>query len=599
MPRPGGFFGGHSAPVLEIKPDSPFVVFYGEASESQNAELKGKLVLSHAESMSVKAIRMTLTGVRKISWYTSNTVTPQPISQKQHFLTEHLTLFPVSGSPVKAHKINAGTHEWDFKFKMPSKLDESVEGLPTNYIIYTLKATVDKGYISKPLTATSHIRVIRTLARDLMDVVPMEQINEEIWSSKIMYKITVPQKNYIVGTSITADFLLTPLRKGVEISNIKMELVETRQLFCDFGGRRMSHQTESVVCTTESKMPENSMQLVPEGVEAVDDIFDECHRFSKTLDLPKSLKNCRQSIDTEHIRVSHKLRIYVNLLNPEGHTSQLLVKNHVNLFISPNLPPGEDQSVLVDHSILSQQAIQDDINQNAPPTYGLHQLDSLYNDIDPNGFLTPGGRASIGSSGANTPFYAQSRSGSAENLASLDATIGGSNGGGVSTVALQHRLANLNLQLRNNNNHPSTRFYPSRQHSTQSHHSHHDSGGSTTPHSNPDGSGTGSGDNTPPGSYFAGATPGSTSYDMEALTRTPSYNTAVRTPAAHTPLSEDLPSYEIAASRPSSPNRSANASTESSRVGTPSPRRSRTASLDTLQEETRRNTMLNGGTSRE
>ncbi|PVH95154.1 carbon catabolite repression protein cred [Periconia macrospinosa] len=589
MPRPGvGFFGGHSsAPVLEIKPDSPFVVFYGPPSEAQDAELKGKLVLSNAESMSVRSIRMTLTGVRKVSWYTANTVTPQPISHKQHFLIENLTLFPVTGAHTKSHKINAGTHEWDFKFKMPSSLDESVEGLPTNYIIYNLKASVDRGYMSKPLLATSHIRVIRTLARDLMETVPMEQLNEDIWASKIAYKITVPQKNYIVGTHITADFVLIPLRKGVEISNIKMELIESRQLFCEFAGRRVSHQAESQVCCIDSKMPDNSMQLVPDGVDDADSLFDECHRFSKTLDLPKSLKNCRQSIDTENIRVSHKLRIYVNLLNPEGHTSQLLVKNHVNLFISPNLPPGEDQSVVVDEAVLSQQVIQDEVNQNAPPTYGLHQLDELYNGIDPSGFMTPGGHASIANSGANTPFYAHSRSGSAENLASLDAALGSSSlgssysnshGGGVSTVALQHRLANLNLnQLRNNS---SSRFNPSRQHSTH-------------------------GDRTPPGtggSYFANATLGSSSYDMEALTRTPSYNTAVRTPAAQTPLSEDVPSYDVATSRPSSPSRSGNvsgsASADSSRGGTPSPRRlSRRTSLDTLFEETRRNTALNGGLS--
>jgi len=439
---------------------------------------------------------------------------------------------------------------------MPSNLEESVEGLPTNWIVYSLKATVDRGYISKPLTASSHIRVIRTLGRDLLDSVPMEQINEDIWASKLAYKITVPQKNYIVGTSVTADFVLIPLRKGVEITNVKMELLESRQLYCDYAGRRISHQSEAQVAVKEGQMPANSENRVPDGVEDADQLFDECHRFSMTLDLPKSLKNCRQSVDTENLRLSHKLRLYVNLLNPEGHTSQLLVKNHVNLFISPNLPPGEDLSVLVDPNVLNAQAIQDEVNQNAPPTYGLHQLDSLYNDIDPSGFMTPNGYASMANSGANTPFYAQSRSGSEENL-SLDAVAGG-----ASASALQYRLQNLTM----NGNGPTTRFTPHRQQS------HHSSGGST-PHSLPD-----DGNHFPPSNYFAGG-----DYDMEALARTPSYNTAVRTPN-RTPISEDLPSYEIATSRPSSPSR-----TPTSRGTTPSPARS----LDTLREETDRNTQMN------
>jgi hypothetical protein len=258
-------------------------------------------------------------------------------------------------------------------------------------------------------------------------------------------------------------------------------------------------------------------------------------------------------VDTENIRLTHKLRLYVNLKNPEGHTSQLLVKNHVHLFISPNLPPNEDQSVVVDNAIISQQAFQDEVNQNAPPTYGLHQLDELYNDIDPSGFMTPGGYHSMMNSGANTPFYAQSRRGSAEDLASLNAVA---NGGGASAAALQHRLQNLDISHHD----PPTRFQPQRHHS--------------------------SGDSTPANdaehAYFD--LPPS-SYDMDALARTPSYNTAVRTPG-RTPMIADavLPSYEIATSRPSSPNRS-----RGSRGTTPSPARS----LDTLTEETERNTTLN------
>jgi hypothetical protein len=494
-------------------------------------------------------------------WHLTNTVSPQPITQKTNFLVENLTLFPVSGDRTKAHKINAGYHEWDFKFKMPSSTDQSVEGLPTNWVVYNLKATVDRGYMSKQLSATSHIRVIRTLGRDLLESMPTEQINEDIWANKVAYKITVPQKNYIIGTSITADFVLIPLRKGVEITTIKMELIESRQLFAEYAGRRISNQSEIQVAVKEADMPPNSEHRVPaeaDDGESADALFDESHRFSMTLDLPKSLKKCRQSVDTENIRLSHKLRLYVNLKNPEGHTSQLLVKNHVHLFISPNLPPNEDQSVVVDQDVITQQAMQDEANQNAPPTYGLHQLDSLYNDIDPSGYMTPGGYLSMMNSGANTPFFAQSRRGSVEDLASMDAVAHQ-----TSAAALQHRLQNLDMSRS-----PESRgswFRPSRSGNDSS----HQSSGESTPQRS-----------TEP-SYFDLPT---NDYDMSALTRTPSYNTAVRTPAAYTPMEVSLPSYEIATSRPSSPVRS-----RGSRGTTPSPRRS----VDTLNEETLRNTQMN------
>jgi hypothetical protein len=85
MPRSGSGVFGAAKPVLEIKygnlasapvspsiltaarPQSPFVVFYGDPSESQSAELVGKLVLNNPEPMSVRSIKLSLTGMRKIS----------------------------------------------------------------------------------------------------------------------------------------------------------------------------------------------------------------------------------------------------------------------------------------------------------------------------------------------------------------------------------------------------------------------------------------------------------------------------------------------------------------------------------------------------
>jgi hypothetical protein len=53
------------------RPDSPFVVFYGESSESHETELRGKLVLTNPESLSVRSVRITLTGTRKVSYATN------------------------------------------------------------------------------------------------------------------------------------------------------------------------------------------------------------------------------------------------------------------------------------------------------------------------------------------------------------------------------------------------------------------------------------------------------------------------------------------------------------------------------------------------
>lgn len=563
------FFSGAGRPVLEIKPNSPFVVFHGKPHEAQPADLTGIVVLHSPESMTVKGVKITLTGTRKVSWSTITTVTPQPIVHKQVFLRETKNFLPAEWKG-KAHKINSGEHIWDFKFTLPPNTPESVEGLGTSYIVYDLNAVVDRGYISKSLTAQTHIRVIRTLSNDRMASPPIEQANEDIWANKLAYKITIPQKNFIVGTSIPVDFVLVPLREGVKIKNSRLELLESRHLAYDYNSHRISHHHEVVVAQTESEgVPENSKCLVPANTDP-EHMFDEAYRFKMTLDLPKSLKNCRQSVDADQIRISHKIKMYVNILNPEGHTSQLAIKNTVRLFISPNLPPNEDQSVVVDPALIAQVAAQDELGRNAPPLYGSHVLDELYNDIDPSGYMTPGGMLSMATSGTSTPLYAHSRTGSVEDLASLDAAL--NEEGTPSASALHNRLHNLSINPAQSNR--SSRYAPNRNQS---------SGGSTPhlePHSHSDPS-------APPPNPESSST-AAYDYDMDALTRTPSYNTAVRTPARPV-LERDLPSYEIATSRPSSPVR-----TPRSGQGSPIPRDESEAGRE-LDEETERNTVLNTG----
>jgi hypothetical protein len=56
------------ARLTDYRPDSPFVVFYGESSESHETVLKGKLTLTNPESISVRSVRITLTGTRKVSY---------------------------------------------------------------------------------------------------------------------------------------------------------------------------------------------------------------------------------------------------------------------------------------------------------------------------------------------------------------------------------------------------------------------------------------------------------------------------------------------------------------------------------------------------
>lgn len=221
---------------------------------------------------------------------------------------------------------------------------------------------------------------------------------------------------------------------------------------------------------------------------------------------------------------------------------------------------------------------QQEVVQNAPPEYGRHQLDALYNDINASGYM------SRAPSGSSTPFYAQSRNASSENLQSLAGVVDShhhpqglvqslGHEGHFAPNMLRSRLANLADQG------------SSRQHRVLP--QHHSPSGGNTPHNGlaPDHalrSGQHSG-----GGYFASSFPPSNrssppphspahsvpesrrasgdaamddehgihqqDYDMGTLSRVPSYGAAVRTPGLVTPYIEGPPSYFEATSRPPSP----------------------------------------------
>ena len=214
--------------------------------------------------------------------------------------------------------------------------------------------------------------------------------------------------------------------------------------------------------------------------------------------------------------------------------------------------PLNSDGCLVDQTPLSTQSV--DIAHHAPPLYGEHLLDQLYADMDQSGLMTPAPQ-----SGMNTPFYAQSRSGSHENLSSSYGADSHQNGA-VPPAALSSRLQNLNANSRNS----SYRRL------------HHPDSGGNTPHPAPNDSELGYFDQGSHSGYSSNPlsrrvseeedhefptiiasglqTPEHIDYsEMGDLTKVPSYSTAIKTPVRGMSYSNVLPNYSTATSLPPSP----------------------------------------------
>ena len=211
--------------------------------------------------------------------------------------------------------------------------------------------------------------------------------------------------------------------------------------------------------------------------------------------------------------------------------------------------PLNEEGCLVDQSPMTAQAIIDSA-LHAPPRYGEHVLDQLYAGVA-SGLQTPHPQ-----SGVNTPFYAHSRSGSSENIASLDGAIDPT--APIHPDALASRLHDLNSSHRNSS-------FIRRQLASGGntpripHHAQVDSGYYGTNHSAEHSSQLSrrpSEEDEPRGGIRTNLTSGQQTpehidhSDFGDLSKVPSYNTAVRAPLRGMSYSDAVPNYETAVSTP-------------------------------------------------
>ena len=560
-------------PTLEIVPDLRFIVFSGGEHEAQDIKLKGVVRFTAPEAMSILKPRVRLEGKRKISWWFMGGISSGEVVDKRVFWNQEQKLGIES-----SHKVKAGAIEWPFEFDLSPSMPESVEGLRETYIVYHLHASVSRpGWNSKDVVAQEHIRIVRTLGQDSMEMT-RSRVNADIWANKISYSISIPTDAIVFGTSITADVELSPIKKGIRLGKVELRLMEIvvkriqHSEVPDTRGDRTKSE-ESEVAKMDMEFPQHSRLTYEDETADNPMMADEMYKFKATLPLPKSLNQCRQDVDSHQINITHRFKLMVNIHNPEGHVSQLVCRLPVKIFISPNLPVDERNEVCGTYNGVTDAEINsNETTATAPPEYGRHQLDQLYSGIETAGYMSRAGSVP----GTPGGLYAQSRRGSSENLASLNGLANGdgaaspSHHGSATPHLLHSRLTDLQDQGQNVAVHtPGVRFA---QHSP--------SGGTSPAPGLMDNHSTERSQRPTPGRsnsspYFVsanhsphGSAPISRrtsdehnhaddihqrDYNLSTLSRVPSYGAALRTPGSITPFTDGPPSYVEATSRPPSP----------------------------------------------
>ncbi|KAK2733389.1 hypothetical protein FQN57_002146 [Myotisia sp. PD_48] len=428
------FFGGSGsasqAKYFDIRLVEPYIIFRGNNQEAASAHVKGTLVLCLSEPLTIKHLKLHLTGVSKVSWpflvHPVSSISTRKLGKERNIF-EKSWKFRDAGKG-KTEIMPADNYEFPFDVVLPGNTPESIEGLTDTWITYQFRAVIGRKY-AKDIQIRKPLRLIRTLGPSALELSHIMSV-ENIWPNKLEYSISIPSKAVIFGTSIQVDFRLVPILKGLKIGDVSTQVIETYDLrngAFDDGVIIARKSCRTIVSDLFYLESEQRLELLNEEVEG--------YQFTRVIELPKTLRKCIQDTDAMGMKIRHKLKFRIQLCNPDGHVSELRATLPIVIFLSPDLPLDDNNNV-IDQSPESIFRAQQLLSQPAPPLYGEHHFDMLYSELSPYGYHTPGPYSVPGS-----PYGLSSRNLSAENLSSLH-NLSRDN---VSPSALHSRLSNLNI----------------------------------------------------------------------------------------------------------------------------------------------------------
>ena len=245
--------------------------------------------------------------------------------------------------------LQPGNYELPFTFVAPSSIPESLE-LKECTVGYQFSCIIERASKKSDLILKKKLKIIRTLSADSVDLSETVLISNT-WPGKIEYSLSTPAKSNIIGSSIPIRFEFVPLSKKLRLGTIKIQLIEQISVFSPAVGTK---NFERVCCKKKVADPLRSCryydeelasefyeEIIPPENYTVEDRGEFLDKWDTIiyLDTPSSLSKIAQDcVVGNFVKIRHKLKFVVGLINPDDHVSELRAALPVQFFISPFVP---------------------------------------------------------------------------------------------------------------------------------------------------------------------------------------------------------------------------------------------------------------------
>ncbi|KAL0076704.1 hypothetical protein J3Q64DRAFT_1770317 [Phycomyces blakesleeanus] len=314
---------------LRIDLTTDEIVLLGEADESAGKLLQGSLLLTLAEPIKMK-----------VSW-------SEGVGHHQHYHKQERTILqhkwqfvPVAGvAPKKTYTLAAGHHKWDFELNLPGDLPESLE-TEGGRVSYGLKAVIERTAFVHNMVKKRSIRIIRCMLPSEFGLSQTLEIHNT-WAEKMVYDIALPSKVYANGENIPISFNILPLASQLRVRFLTAFLKE----YCTYTANDYSKTDTRMVGTERINQPfheqdtqTSASTITPQAAAAA--AADAAALLAATgtaspsqyngywtkvvdLKVPDASPLVFCDADNAMIRIRHKLKFVISLVNADGHYSEL------------------------------------------------------------------------------------------------------------------------------------------------------------------------------------------------------------------------------------------------------------------------------------
>ena len=235
----------------------------------------------------------------------------------------------IDGTPFKGMNTSSsqsfllprGNYSIPFSVLLPANVAETVEGLSCASLLYKLECTIERGRFEKPITKLKHVRIVRTLHPQNLNLVDTIDV-DNTWLGKVQYNVKLNRKGVAIGSNIPISLTFIPMTKGISLKAIRASIIQ-----------QFSFKVNGV------KTPDFEQQLCKQELHwtphdnSLDTWVVKTH-----YRVPDTLKGLNQSCDFKGglVKVRHRLRLSILLQNKEGHVSELRANLPIWIYISAN-----------------------------------------------------------------------------------------------------------------------------------------------------------------------------------------------------------------------------------------------------------------------